>query len=251
MVTHIIIPLPQRSEFKLQDYASLYSHLPEKKFSLLPLMDFIRGKKKSTTDQDRELFEEKVVEEAKDLQTDINIVRSQSSLESLLNLSCFADLVSLQVVTGKSLENFTSVFTDNILGKMNCALLISPFTSDVFEEIMILGDYDQSIVTAIKSFNLLFDKASRHRRVTVLTPTPDDELSIVFEQDLIAFIRKSFHDVGIVPIKADGVDKQLVSIASKMDKPLLILGHKHQDLIFSSEMRSLIVAKKLSLFYSN
>lgn len=249
MVTHIIIPFQQRSSFQLREYAKMFEHLPEKKFSLLPMSDFMKGKKKST--EDKEAFEDRIAEEARTLKAEVNIIRNQSSFDSLLSWSCFADLVSLQVMTGKSLEQFTGVFPDGALSTMNCSLFISPFTADAFHEIMIVGDFDQSIVTAIKSFLLLFGVQVKNKKVTVFTPTPEDELSISFEQDLISFIRKSFNDVGIVPIKIEALDRQMASIANKLEKPILIIGHRNLGLLSSSELRSLIISKKLSIFYSN
>lgn len=252
MVTHIIMPLPQANAILLDDYAKMFSHLPEKKFSVLVMSDFLKGKKKSKSEEDnREEFEEKLLEDAKKIRSEVEFIKSQASFDSLLSWSCFADLVSLPVINPKSLDQFNGVFPENVLGRMNCSLFISAYTFDAFDEIMIIGDYDQSIASALKSFLILFGEECKKKKVTLYTAAPEDEMSITFEQDLVWFLRKAFHDLGIVPIPSNEVGKQLAAFASKMEKPLLILGHRNQALLNSPELRKEITSKKLSIFYSN
>ncbi len=254
MITHFIIPVHEASAFHLTDYVNMFAHIPQKKFSVFWLTDFHKGKPKAKAKPksiSREEFEIQLEDEASRLKVDVNFIKSQSLLDSLISQSCFADLVSLQPANKESLEQFQSVFSDTMLGSMNCSLFISCCTDNHFNEIVVVGDFDQSIVTAIKSLIFLFGKSSKEKKLTLFTPIPEDEMSIIFEQDLVSFIKESFPDVGIVPLKRQEMEKQLMSATAKMERPLLVLGSRNRNLLSGSVVRSQVIDKKLSLFYSN
>lgn len=252
MITHFIIPVHQPTHFHLNNYAKAFGHIPEKKFSVFLMSDFIKGKAKNKViEESREDFEQRITKESKGTKAEVNLIKNQNAFDSLISWSCFADLVSLQVITGQTLEQFNGVFPEGVLGSMNCSLFISSLPDNSFEEIMIVGDFDQSIVTALKSFLVLFGQLQKTKRVTLLTPVPEDEMSIVFEQDLVAFTKRSFHNVGIVPIKFIDLEKQLLSFSSNMEQPLLIFGSRNKSILNNSDIRKAIVDKKLSIFYSN
>lgn len=253
MTTHFITPVGQASTFHLTDFANLFSHLPKKKFSVFLMSDFVKETDKIKTDgESREEFEQRIKKEARKLNTEVHFISNQASFDSLLSWSCFADLVSVQAVTVNSLDQFDGVFSDGMLRTMNCSLFISSnFTADAFEEVMIVGDFDQSIVTAVKSFLTLFGSASRNKKVTLFTPEPDDDLSITFERDLVSFIVKSFPDTGIVPIKIEELEKQLIKTARTMERPLLMIGNRNRKLLLVPELRKEIIDRKISVFYSN
>lgn len=252
MVTHFIIPVHQPKHFHLNDYNKIFGHIPEKKFSVFLMSDFIKGKAKSKViEESREDFEQRLTKESKVTKAEVNLIKNQNAFDSLISWSCFADLVSLQVMTGQTLEQFNGVFPEGVLGSMNCSLFISSLPESSFEEIMIVGDFDQSIVTALKSFLLLFGQSQKSKKLTLLTPVPEDEMSIVFEQDLVSFTKKSFSDVGILPLKSTDLEKQLLSFSSHMTQPLLIFGSRNKSLLNNSDILKAIVDKKLSIFYSN
>jgi hypothetical protein len=255
MITHFIIPVHEASVFRLTDYATLFAHIPTKKFSVFWLTDFHKGKSKVKATRprtiSREDFETQLQDEAGRLKVEVNFIKSQSLLDTLDLSELLCGPVSLQPANRESLEQFQSVFSDQMLGSMNCSLFISCCTTNLFQEVIIVGDFDHSIVTAIKSLIFLFGKSCKEKKVTLFTPIPEDEMSIIFEQDLVSFIKESFPDVGIVPLKRTEMEKQIVSSASKMERPLLVLGSRNRNLLSGQLIKDQVIDKKLSLFYSN
>lgn len=234
----------------LADYAKLFSHLEKKKFSVFFLSDLIRKTKTTYGEMEKLVVVKELETEAKKLDIEVKFIRNQPSTGSLFSQSCFADLVMINPITEETINSFTTTFSEEMLDSVSCPVFLSADLLNPYHEILIMVDFDTSVVAALKSFLLMFGDVSKNKKVTLLTLPPNNEEEICFEQDLVNFVRENFEDVGIVPMKGNNITQQLVVVASGMDKPLLIMGHSARNL-FNHETMNEMAGHNVSLYFSN
>lgn len=254
MKKNILFPVDlQPTRYHLSDYAHLLSHV-DKSFSAFFLKDFVKqpkGKTPSVGDQDKLAMQSSLQEEAKTLHVDINFITAQANANSLLNQSKFADLAIISPITHENIGQLVKSFPDHFFEEIGCPILLSEDLLQPYEEILVLFDYDQSGLAALKSFLSIFGKVSGNKKVTIITVSPDDAPEIHLEKYLVSYLQKAFDDVGIVPFSSANLADQLVNYASKLTKPLLVMGRAAVNLLNDGQLARRIADNHMSLFYSN
>jgi hypothetical protein len=114
-----------------------------------------------------------------------------------------------------------------------------------------LFDYDQSGLVALKSFLSFFGKVSSDKKVTLLTVSPDDMPEIHLEKYLVSYLQKFFKDVGIVPLSSKDLAQQVMGHATKLTRPVLVMGRTAIDLLNNEELAGQVTDHHISVFYSN
>lgn len=254
MKKNILFPVDLQPEScHLSDYAHLLSHL-DKSFSAFFLKDFVKvpkGKSITFNEQEKIAMQSSLQEEAKSLSVDINFISAHTNANSLLNQSKFADLAIISPITHENIGQLVKSFPDHFFEEVGCPILMSEDLLQPYEEILVLFDYDQSGLAALKSFLSIFGKVSGSKKVTIITVSPDDAPEIHLEKYLVSYLQKAFHDVGIVPFSNKNLADQLVSFASKLNKPLLVMGRAAVNLLKDGELAKKMADHHMSLFYSN
>jgi hypothetical protein len=252
---NILFPVDlQPSRYHLSDYARLLSHVDRKSFSAFFLKDFVKPSKSKTagsSDQDKLSVQNTLQEEAKSLEVEISFINSQPNANSLLIQSKFADLAVISPITHENICQLIKSFPDHFFEEVGCPILLSEDIIKPYEEILVLFDYDQSGLAALKSFISMFGKVSGDKKVTIITVSPDDAPEIHLEKYLVSYLQKIFHDVGIVPFSRQNLTDQLVSFASKLNKPLLVMGRAAVSLLKDNQLAKKVVDHHMSIFYSN
>jgi len=154
------------------------------------------------------------------LDLDINFINSQSNSSGLMNQSKFADLAVISPITHDNMSQLIQSFPDHFFEEMGCPIFLTEDLAHSYEEILVLFDYDQSGLAALKSFLTIFGNISSKKKVTIITVSPDDAPEIHLEKYLVSYLQKVFDDVGIVPFSNKNLADQLVSYAEKLNKPL-------------------------------
>lgn len=254
MKKQILFPVDfQSSPIHLVDYARFFSHV-DKSFTGFFLKDFVKqqkGKGPGTNDGDKSVIQASLEEEAKSLNLDINFIKSQPNGNTLLNQSKFADLVLINPITNDNVNKLAQSFPDHFFEEIGCPIFLSEDLLDPYHEILLLFDYDQSGLAALKSFLSFFGKISNTKKVTILTVSPDDAPEIHLEKYLVSYLQKIFADVGIVPMSNRDLSGQLVNFASKLNKPVLIMGRAALNLLKDSQLATQLASHHMSIFYSN
>lgn len=254
MKKNILFPVDlQPTCCHLSDYANLLSHV-DKSFSAFFLKDFVRipkGKLIASNEHEKMAMQNSLQEEAKSLDIDINFISAQANNNSLLNQSKFADLAIISPVTHNNISHLIKTFPDHFFEEIGCPILLSEDLLQPYEEILVLFDYDQSGLAALKSFLSIFGKVSSNKKVTIITVSPDNAPEIHLEKYLVSYLQKAFKDVGIVPFSSNDLADQLVSFASKLNKPLLVMGRAAVNLLKDGEIAQKMADNHMSLFYSN
>jgi hypothetical protein len=250
---NILFPVDlQPSRYHLSDYAHLLSHV-DKSFSAFFLKDFVKppkGKTVSVNEQEKQAMQNSLQEEAKTLDVDINFITAHANANSLLNQSKFADLAIISPITHENIGQLVKSFPDHFFEDIGCPILLSEDLLQPYEEILVLFDYEQSGLAALKSFLSIFGKVSGNRKVTIITVSPDDAPEIHLEKYLVSYLQKAFADVGIVPFSSQNLTDQLVSFASKLNKPLLVMGRAAVSLLKDGQLAKKMADSHMSLFYS-
>lgn len=255
MKKHILFPVDlQPTKYHLSDYANLLSHVDSKRFSAFFLKDFTKSSKGRTAtvnEQDKVALQTSLQDEAKTLELDINFINSQSNSSGLMNQSKFADLAVISPITHDNMSQLIQSFPDHFFEEMGCPIFLTEDLAHSYEEILVLFDYDQSGLVALKSFLTMFGKVSRNKKVTIITVSPDDAPEIHLEKYLVSYLQKVFDDVGIVPFSSKNLADQLVTYAEKLNKPLLVMGHAAVNLLKDTELATKMADHHMSIFYSN
>ncbi len=255
MKKHILFPVDlQPTKYHLSDYENLLSHVDSKRFSAFFLKDFTKSAKGKTTvinEQDKSALQNSLQDEAKKLDLDINFINSQSNSSGLMNQSKFADLAIISPITHDNMSQLIQSFPDHFFEEMGCPIFLTDDLVHSYEEILVLFDYDQSGLTALKSFLTMFGKVSSKKKVTIVTVSPDDAPEIHLEKYLVSYLQKVFGDVGIVPFSNKNLADQLVSYAEKLNKPLLVMGRVALNLLKNNELGTKLADNHMSIFYSN
>jgi hypothetical protein len=225
-----------------------------KRFSAFFLKDFTKPSKvrgTSINEQEKSEMQNLLQEEAKSLHMDLSIISSQSSTSSLMNQSKFADLAVISPITHDNIGQLIQSFPDHFFEEIGCPILLKENLLEPYDEILVLFDYDQSGLAALKSFLTMFGKISSDKSVTILTVSPDDAPELHLEKYLVSYLQKVFHDVGIVPFSSKNLADQLVAYGSKLNKPLLVMGRAALQLLKNSEIATKLADNHMSIFYSN
>lgn len=255
MKKHILFPVDfQPAHVHLADYAQLFSHVDNKSFTGFFLKDFVKHPKNkpiTNLETGKADLQSYLEVEAKSLNLDISFIKSQANGNSLLNQSKFADLALINPITHDNIRYLIESFPEHFFEEVGCPIFLSEDLLDPYDEILVLFDYDQSGLAALKSFLTFFGKQSANKKVTILTVSPDDAPEIHLEKYLVSYLQKIFTDVGIVPMSNRDLDNQLVSYAEKLKKPVLVMGRAAVHLLNNSELAGKVADHHMSIFYSN
>ncbi len=255
MKKHILFPVDfQPTHIHLADYAHLFSNIDNKSFSGFFLKDFVKHPKNkvvNTSDSDKSVLQSTLEKEAKALNMDVSFIRSQANGNSLLNQSRFADLALITPITHSNIGILIESFPEDFFAEVGCPIFLSDDLLHPYEEILVLFDYDQSGLAALKSFLSFFGKESSNKKVTILTVSPDDAPEIHLEKYLVSYLQKIFTNVGIVPMGSKDLANQLVNYAAKLNKPVLVMGRAALNLLNNNELASQVAEHHMSIYYSN
>lgn len=254
MKKQILFPVDfQPSQVHLADYVKLFAHIDKMSFTGFFLRDFVKQTKSKSgnNEPDKAAIQSSLEDEAKTLNLDMSFIKSQANSNSLVNQSKFADLALINPITHENIGQLVKTFPDHFFEEVGCPIFISEDLLHPYEEILVLFDYDQSGLAALKSFLSFFGKQSSNKKVTILTVSPDDAPEIHLEKYLVSYLQKMFSDVGIVPMSNRDLASQLVSYASKFNKPVLIMGRAALHLLNDSDLATKMADHHMSIFYSN
>lgn len=251
MKKQILFPVDFQSGMHLADYAQLLSHVDKKSFVGFFLRDFSRQLKSKSGDQEKNLMQSSLQEEARQLNLDFDFIKNHSSTNLLLNQSRFADLIIINSVKQNNILQLNQVFPDHFFESIACPIFLSEDLLTPYQEILVLFDYDQSGLVALKSFLSFFGKVSSDKKVTLLTVSPDDSPEIHLEKYLVSYLQKFFSDVGIVPLNNKNLAQQVMTHATKLTRPVLVMGRTALDLLNNQEFATQVADHHMSIFYSN
>jgi hypothetical protein len=254
VIPQIFFPADLSSdEFSMRGYADLFAHLKKKTFSAFFLHDFTEPLETNFfSGADRSSLQHAIEEEAELLELDINFFNpGVQTTKALVHRSRFADLVVINPFTMESLEQFSIEFPENFFEQLACPVLLSPSRPPVFDEILILFDYDLSALIALKSFLQLFEKVCKNNRITVLMVSASERPELLLESYFINYVKTSFVDVGVTPLNGANVYQQLITMAGHSKKPLIIMGKNAIQLLHNKAFITEMVSHEISLFYSN
>ncbi len=202
-------------------------------------------------EQDKTALQNSLQDEAKTLDIDINFINSPSNSSGLMNQSKFADLTVISPITHDNMGQLIQSFPDHFFEEMGCPIFLTEDLAHSYEEILVLFDYDQSGLAALKSFLAMFGNVSHNKKVTIITVSPDDAPEIHLEKYLVSYLQKVFDDVGIVPFSNKSIIDQLVAYAEKINKPLLVMGRAAINLLKNNLLATKLADHHMSIFYSN
>ncbi len=250
MKKQILFPVDFQSGMRLADYAHLLSHIDKKSFVGFFLHDLSRQLKLKGSDHKKNSIQSRLQEEARGLNLDIDFM-NQTSVNLLINQSRFADLIVISPVTRDAVLQLNHIFPDHFFDSIACPIFLSEDLLNPHYDILVLFDFEQSGLVALKSFLSFFGKVSRYKKVTLLTVSPDDSPEIFFEKYLVDYLQKFFNDVGIVPLNNKNVAQQVMAQATRLTQPVLVMGRTALDLLNNQELASQLVDHRMSIFYSN
>lgn len=251
MNKQILFPVDFKSDIHLAEYAQLLSHLDKKSFVGFFLNDFSRSGKLKNTEQDKNALQTNLKEEARQLSLDFDFIKSNSSTNLLLNQSRFADLIIINPVKQENILQLNHIFPDHFFDSIACPVFMSEDLLTPYQEILVLFDYDQSGLVALKSFLSFFGKVSSEKKLTLLTVSPDDSPEIHLEKYLVSYLQKFFKDVGIVPLNNQNLAQQVMSHATKLTRPILVMGSTALELLNDQQLATQVADHHMSIFYSN
>ncbi|MBX2895837.1 MAG: hypothetical protein KF763_10375 [Cyclobacteriaceae bacterium] len=251
MKKQILFPVDFQCGMRLADYAHLLSHIDKKSFVGFFLRDFSRQLKSKAGDHEKNMMQSGLLEEARQLNLDFDFIKNHSSTNLLLNQSRFADLIIINPVTHTNILQLNQVFPDHFFDSIACPVFLLEDPLKPYQEILVLFDYDQSGLVALKSFLSFFGKVSHDKKVTLLTVSPDDSPEIYFEKYLVSYLKRFFNDVGIVPLYTNNLAQQVITHATKLTRPVLVLGRTALELLNNQQFASQVVDHHMSIFYSN
>jgi hypothetical protein len=246
----ILFPVDFQSGMHLADYAQLLSHVDKKSFVGFFLRDYSRQLKSKSADQEKNL-QSSLQEEARLLNLDFNFIKNHSNTNLLLNQSRFADLIIINSVKQDNILQLSQLFPDHFFDSIACPVFLSEDLLTPYQEILVLFDYDQSGLVALKSFLSFFGKVSNDKKVTLLTVSPDDSPEIHLEKYLVSYLQKFFCDVGIVPLYNKNLAQQVMTHATKLTRPVLVMGRTALDLLNNQQFATQVADHHMSIFYSN
>jgi hypothetical protein len=247
----ILFPVDFQSGAHLADYANLFAHVDKKIFMGFFLRDFVKSARIKNTEADKQVLQQNLQQEADQLKLDFDILKSNSNANLLLNQSRFADLVIVNPLTSENILQLNHLFPDHFFDLVACPVFLSEDVITPFDEILVLFDYDQSGLVALKSFLSFFGKVSSNKKVTLLTVSPDDMPEIHLEKYLVSYLQKFFKDVGIVPLSSKDLAQQVMGHATKLTRPVLVMGRTAIDLLNNQELAGQVTDHHISVFYSN
>lgn len=251
MKKQILFPVDFQSGAHLADYANLFAHVDKKIFMGFFLRDFVKSARVKNTEADKQVLQQNLQQEADQLKLDFDILKSNSNANLLLNQSRFADLVIVNPLTSENILQLNHLFPDHFFDLVACPVFLSEDVMRPFDEILVLFDYDQSGLVALKSFLSFFGKVSSDKKVTLLTVSPDDMPEIHLEKYLVSYLQKFFKDVGIVPLSSKDLAQQVMGHATKLTRPVLVMGRTAIDLLNNEELAGQVTDHHISVFYSN
>ncbi|MCE7863423.1 MAG: hypothetical protein DYG99_07770 [Bacteroidetes bacterium CHB5] len=251
MNKQILFPIDFQTNLHLADYAQLLSHVDKKSFIGFFLRDFSRQIKSKEGDQEKNAIQLSLREEARQLNLDFDFIKTQASTNLLLNQSRFADLIIINPVKHDNILKLNQAFPDHFFDSIACPIFLSEDLLSPYQEILVLFDYDQSGLVALKSFLSFFGKVSSDKKVTLLTVSPDDSPEIHLEKYLVSYLQKYFNDVGIVPLNNEDLAQQVMTHATKLTRPVLVLGKTALDLLNNQQLATQVADHHMSIFYSN
>ncbi|MFM9838895.1 MAG: hypothetical protein ACKVOQ_11560 [Cyclobacteriaceae bacterium] len=253
LTKQIFFPVHQASSpVNLKSYAELFAHYHRKTFSFFFWQDYWCEKDDFFSDSDRTLLEQTIQIEATDLQLKIDFCdRDSSSLSALIQHSCFADVLVIPPTKKKASSLFLSPFMKRFLQDVACPIFMPSRVSPLFNEVLILFDYDWSALAAFKSFIQLFHEVLAGRAVTVILLIAVEENEFFLENHFIHYVKMSVGEVGIIPVNSNRVNEQLIRTTELMKKPVLILGKNAIESICATSVADELRANEVSFFYSN
>jgi hypothetical protein len=247
----ILFPVDFQSGTHLADFANLFAHVDKKIFMGFFLRDFVKSARVKNAEADKQVLKQNLQQEADQLKLDFDVLKSHSNANLLLNQSRFADLVIVNPLTSENILQLNHIFPDHFFDLVACPVFLSEDVITPFDEILVLFDYDQSGLVALKSFLSFFGKVSGNRKVTLLTVSPDDMPEIHLEKYLVSYLQKFFKDVGIVPLSSKDIAQQVMGHATKLTRPVLVMGRTAIDLLNNQELAGQVTDHHISVFYSN
>lgn len=251
MKKQILFPVDFKSDMHLADYAQLLSHVDKKSLVGFFLRDFSRPGKSRGAEQDKHTLQSNLQEEARQLSLDFDFIKNNSTTNLLLNQSRFADLIIINPVMQENILQLNQIFPDHFFDTIACPVFLSENLLMPYQEILVLFDYDQSGLVALKSFLSFFGKVSGDKKVTLLTVSPDDSPEIHFEKYLVSYLQKFFNDVGIVPLNNQNLAQQVMNHATKLTRPVLVMGRTALELLNNQQLATQVADHHMSIFYSN
>ncbi|MBX2915837.1 MAG: hypothetical protein KF856_11265 [Cyclobacteriaceae bacterium] len=251
MKKQILVPVDFKVGMHLADYAQLLSHVDKKCFVGFFLRDFVRQLKSKSGDQEKSLVQSSLQEEARQLNLDFDFIKNHSNTNLLINQSRFADLIIINPVTHTNILQLNQVFPDHFFDSIACPVFLSEDLLKPYQEILVLFDYHQSGLVALKAFLSFFGKISSNKKVTLLTVSPDDSPEIYFEKYLVGYLQKFFCDVGIAPLNNKNLAHQVITHATKLTQPVLVMGRTALDLLNNQKLATQVADHHMSIFYSN
>ncbi|MCW5910989.1 MAG: hypothetical protein KIT62_07940 [Cyclobacteriaceae bacterium] len=251
MKKQILFPVDFRPGTHLADYAQLLSHVDKKSFVGFFLRDFSRAIKSKNSDQEKNTVQSNLQEEARKLDLDFDFVKSTANTNLLVNQSRFADLIIINPVKHENILQLNQLFPDHFFDSIACPVFLSEDLLAPYQEILVLFDYDQSGLVALKSFLSFFGKVSSDKKVTLLTVSPDDSPEIHLEKYLVSYLQKFFNDVGIVPLNNQNMAQQVMAHATKLTRPVLVMGKTALELLNNEQLATQVADHHMSIFYSN
>jgi hypothetical protein len=247
----ILFPVDFKSGTHLADYAQLLSHVDKKSFVGFFIHDFSRTGKSKNVVQGKSTVQTDLLEEARQLNIDFDLIATHSNSNLLFNQSKFADLIIINPVKQENILQLNQIFPDHFFDSIACPVFMSEDLFTPYQEIVVLFDYDQSGLVALKSFLSFFGKISSDKKVTLLTVSPDDSPEIHLEKYLVSYLRKFFNDVGIVPLNNQNLAQQVITHATKLTRPVLVMGCTALELLNNQQLATQVADHHMSIFYSN
>lgn len=148
------------------------------------------------------------------------------ALQELLHESIYADLLFINA--GETLTKFKeaspSRFVKDLLGEVQCPVLVVPNKYNKIEKIIILYDGEPSSVFALRSFSYLFD-FTNSLETQVLTVKENNETMHVPDLKLIReFARRHYPQAEYVLLKGHAEDEIIRYLKQEQKQAVVILG---------------------------
>lgn len=248
---NILLPVDfSAKEFRLEEFANAFDHLPLKHFSAFFIHDYLRLKSEALK-VDRPEVQKKAESSAKKLKIDLKFIHCPGSLPSLWYQSRFADLMMLDLQAPDSAHMLNLLQTEKFFDDFACPVLLKGCKPQELDEIIFLFDHDPSGLGALKSFLSLFGDAAKDRKLTVISLNSSEGPGIYFEKSLILYLQQIFDNVGLLPMNKTDIEKNIVSYASREAKSMLIMGKTGKQLFEKEPNIKALMASEISLYYSN
>ncbi|MBX2899404.1 MAG: hypothetical protein KF775_07125 [Cyclobacteriaceae bacterium] len=251
MNKQILFPVDFNAGVQLADYANLFAHVDKKSFVGFFLRDFNKVARQKISEAQKITLQHDLQKEADQLSVDFDVLKNTTTNNLLLNQCRFSDLLIVNPLTEENVQQLNNVFPDHFFELVACPVFLTEDVTRPFEEILVLFDYDHSGLVALKSFLSFFGKVSREKKLTLLTVSPDDAPEIHLEKYLVSYLQKFFNDVGIAPLRKENLLEQVISHASRLPRPVLVLGHSAIQLLNNHDLARQLTHHQTAVFYSN